>query len=230
MPSPRLHWPTIVFAFVLSAAFTAVCWWAAGIGLGLFFGSAAVVATLAGPLSLAGMDRWNRLLAWAAVVDGAGTVLLVATLLSVVTLTQWLWCYLILCVFAFALAGIAAALGRLFRSAAVGAAMSIVIGYAWLAWPIALAPQIDSPASRDIARTIIAAHPWMAMNRVLLDFGDWPHATLAYYHTTLKDMGEAIPKTILPCVIVHLLLGAVFLWLGARRGAIAFVNRLEYRL
>lgn len=214
MPSPRLHWPTIVFAFLLSAAFTAGCWWAAGIGLGLFFGSAAAVATLAGPLSLAGSDRWNRLLAWAAVVDGAGTVLLIATFLSVVTLTQWLWCYLVLCASAFALAGIAAALGRLFRSPAAGATMSIVIGYAWLAWPIALAPQIDSSLSRDVARTAIAAHPWMAMNRVLLDFGDWAHSTVAYNHSTLQSLGEAIPKTILPCVVVHLLLGAAFLWLG----------------
>src|SRR5512133_2564417 len=99
----RISWATIAFGFLLSAAFAAACWWTAGVGLGLFFGSVAVVATLAGPLSLAGNDKWNRTLSWAAAVDGAGTVLLVAAAVSVVTFGQWLSCYLVLCAFAVAL-------------------------------------------------------------------------------------------------------------------------------
>src|SRR5262249_47984788 len=108
-------------------------------------------------------------------------------------------CYLVLIAFSLALIGL---------SRSIGMIATLMISLAWLGWPIWLTPYINGA----IAGWLTPAHPILAVNRVLISWGFWTEQRLMYQWGRLgQDVPYTLPRTIWPCVILHLLVAATVL-------------------
>ena len=193
--------------FVLAAVAIACCYAAAGMSLGFFLGPV-VAVTLILPVM---MPRLSPLLAAIFVagtmVDTIGIAWLLAVPGPQLTFPQWLACYVVLAAYAFAL---------LAATRALTAPVAFILGLLWLAWPVWTSPFLTV----ELARWLTPAHPLMATNRVVLHMGAWLEQPLMYRHTTLnQDVPYTLPRSIWPCVFVHVVIGLLLLtpaWLKAR--------------
>lgn len=187
-------WP-----FILAAAATSLCYAAAGGTLGFYLGPVMAV-TLILPVMVAGHARLiGATIAAGAMLDAVGLAWLLAAFGPNLTFLQWLQCYLLLAAYAFALMAL---------TRATAAWVAVVLGVAWLTWPLWTAPFLDI----TLARWLTPAHPLMAINRVVLDHGVWMEQPLMYRHATLgQDVPYALPRSIWPCVLVHTLIGLLLL-------------------
>ncbi|MEA2710242.1 MAG: hypothetical protein QOF78_2843, partial [Phycisphaerales bacterium] len=140
-----------------------------------------------------------------AMVDALGVACLFAVFGPQITFVQWLECYLVLAAYAFALTAL---------SRATAAWVAVLVGIAWLTWPIWTAPFLDI----GVARWLTPAHPLMAINSIVLNHGVWLEQPLMYRFTTLnQDVPYALPRSIWPCAIVHVFIGLMLLAPGALR-------------
>jgi len=240
MGLPRIVWGAMCVALIASAA----CYAAAGPTLGLFFGGMVFACLLMPPLSLIGRALAHRLLIAAAVCDGIALVWIATLFNSPVTFVQLLLCYALLIGSCAALVGMTCAISRLASlphlarrehtpgdprcehrglnevsddstADVVAAAIVVSLGLLWLTCPIWL------PASTGTRIDgLLAVHPLFAINGVLNDLGLWTQQPLAYrYLFTLgQDVPYTLPRSILPCAGVHLLLGLAALGLAGVRG------------
>ncbi|GEM_PF-801486 len=212
-PSPRLlvcFFPLIV----LSLLGTLGCYWAAGPSLGLFFGGF-LVATLLAPAAAVSPGRMiPRLIA---VTVGIAVVWTIALLQTPDTAGQWALLVLVLAAYAIAMAGVALAAMRLGLGSVIASAVAMVLGLAWLSWPIWLAPQFDRLSTTFIDR-LVAVHPPLVANGVLAAEPPWTHRTLAYHLTRLnQDIPTALPTSVIPCVALHLAIGGMLMALSVIR-------------
>lgn len=112
--------------------------------------------------------------------------------------------------FSTAAGGLSALAARLLeRSAATLATM--LLGGAWLFWPLAIAQRPPMLA------TLVLLHPPLAINAAAIDLGIWTQRPGAYRITRLgQDIPYALPSGVTPCVAAHALLGAGLLALRGR--------------
>lgn len=200
--------------FVLSFLSTLACFWAAGPSLGLFFGGF-FVATFLTPAAAVSPGRTiPRLIA---VIVGIAVVWTIVLFQTPDTAGQWALLVLVLAAYAMAMAGVALAAMRLGAGSVVASAVAMVLGLAWLTWPIWLAPQFDHLSTTFINR-LAAVHPPLVANGVLSSEPPWTQRTLAYHLTRLnQDIPTALPTSVIPCVALHLAVGGVLLSLSAIR-------------
>lgn len=193
--------------FSLAAAAAGLCYAAAGETLGFYLGPIMAVTFILPVIIGAHARHFDALVAAGAIVDAVGVAWLLAVFGPNLTLAQWLQCYLLLAAYAFALTAL---------TRAAAAWVAVIVGVAWLTWPLWTAPFLDI----TIARWLTPAHPLMAINRVVLDLGVWMEQPLMYGHATLgQDVPYTLPRSIWPCVAVHVVIGLLLLapgWWRAR--------------
>jgi len=152
-----------------------------------------------------------------AVTVGIAVVWTIALLQTPDTAGQWALLVLVLAAYAIAMAGVALAAMRLGLGSVIASAVAMVLGLAWLSWPIWLAPQFDRLSTTFIDR-LVAVHPPLVANGVLAAEPPWTHRTLAYHLTRLnQDIPTALPTSVIPCVALHLAIGGMLMALSVIR-------------
>jgi hypothetical protein len=193
--------------FVLAVVLAGLCYAMAGGSLGVWLCGVAIVMLLVPAAALTERLWLERAAAGGGVVDGVAVVWLVAVMRTEVGLLAWLQCYVLLAAVAFAVWGLALMLVRARLAAVYAAAIGVMAGVAWLAWPVWLAPW----AGEQAAALLVPAHPLFAINAVVIELGIWTQQAIAYGLVTLgQDVPYALPGSIWPAVLLHVLLGGVF--------------------
>lgn len=192
----------ISFLFILSAALFLLCR-SIATTLPLYFCAFAIITLILPPATLSQSTLLRQALCAAAPVDAIALLLLPALFSGTIILTQWLLFYVLLTVFAAALWGCARLLAALRIAPPLAAALTIVIFFAWLTWPLWTSALLTAPA----AAWLIPPHPIFAVNSLLHPpLGIWTENPLAYRLTTLnQDIPYTLPSTILPALLAHAL-------------------------
>ncbi len=214
----RLRWlAPIGIAFALSLAFAWTCRQVAGDTLGLFFGGIGIATILVPPLALAG-GRWAaRAMMLAAVVAGVALVWLAPVLNSVITAPEWLRAVAILVSYAVALFGVCTLLARLRIAPALASALTMIVFFAWLSWPVWMAPCLTGANRESTVAALVAPHPLFTLNGALSRAMPvpWVQHILAYRLTNIgDDIVYEMPKGINRCTLLHALVGTTLIALA----------------
>jgi hypothetical protein len=202
---------------LLSALSAVACYASAGPTLGVFLGGVLFVTLLIPPLVLAN-DTWQtRLVALAAVLLPFWIGGLVATIRSQAYVREWAPSCVVLTSYAVALSGLSAGLRLTRLPAFVCAAIVTVSGLAWLTWPIYMSRAWEGTASAARIAPFVTLNPALVINGQLhRALGVWTEQSIAYHLTDLsQNVPYTLPRSILPCVLTHLLFGSALLALSA---------------
>jgi hypothetical protein len=180
--------------------------WAAGRGLPLFFGAILLTVFYVPALTIAEppLFRWIPPLTAAIGITFCWFTSLHFVDASIIDLFR---CALICLTFTFALAGIAAALSRIYIPPSTAAFLVTIVALLWLTWPVWLSHAL----TQSRVNLLTPAHPLLAINGVLHHLGSWDRATLAYQRLTIlnQDIPYTLPRSIFPTVTLHTLIAAV---------------------
>jgi hypothetical protein len=215
-----------VIAFPLSvAALSAIaCYRAAGPTLGLFLGLLVFVALLVPPILAAARETGERLTSLTVIVVPLVITWLIASWHNEMRLSEWAASSLVLAAFAVGLSGLSAALSVTRIGRHTAGLVVVLLGLAWLTWPIWLSRTWDGEASSRWVNPLVALHPGLAINYPHL--GQWAEQSIAYHLTDLnQNVPYAPPRTVAACVVFHLVIGAGLLvmsgWVERRRARVA---------
>jgi hypothetical protein len=223
---PRRRWREAAKAFLpallLALLSTAIASGLLGASLGLFFAGIFVCALLVPPVTVAEEDWAHGLLAAGGAWLGVSLVWLEVTLrgrlpgYAYPEITDTLACVVIAAAFVLALAGIAILLCHVRVPRALASFLTTLLALAWLAWPVWASPWLGG--HDRLVAALVGPHPMLAINAVLQHMGLWNQQPLAYNLTVLnQDAYFPLPRSILPAVGVHTIIGAVCL-IPALRG------------
>lgn len=194
--------------FILSGACAALCYALSGPSLNLYIGSILFATLIAPALTLAEPTPMRQFIAAGSVVDGVGLVWLVAALQSATTLWQWLMCYVLLACYVAAIGALAVLLVRMKFNRIPASAIVVILGLAWLTWPVWLSPWLDE----RMASWLVPAHPLLAINGELVHLGVWGEQTVAYRLTNLgQHVSYRLPSGVGFASLVHLLIASAIL-------------------
>jgi hypothetical protein len=192
---------------------------ASGIGcacrgtLGVFIGSLLAVTILVPPTVLAVAGLRKRLVTVTMSVGPLALLWLLTAQRTGTTVGEWAASTTVMVAYALALAGVAVGLQRARLSAVVSAALTVVIGVAWLTWPIWLSPTWDGEASANRVNGFVALHPALSVS--LPHLGQWAEQSLAYHLTDLnQNVPYHPPQTVWGCVVFHGLVALVLIGLS----------------
>src|SRR5688572_3398846 len=176
---------------LLSALSAVACYVSAGTSLGVFLGGVIMVTLLVPPLVLADGGWRTRLIVLGAILLPVWATWLVATVNSQVYVREWMACCIVVTAYASALAGLTVGL-RLTRLPAVGcAAITVVLGLAWLTWPIYMSRSWEGTSSTDIVSLFARFNPALVINgQVFRAMGLWTEQSIAY---RLTDLSQNVP-------------------------------------
>jgi hypothetical protein len=197
----------------MSLAGSAACYWAAGPTLGVFFGGLFVATFLTPGAVLA--ER--KLAVIAAVVGPIAGVWLAAALQAGDPIGQWVEVTIVLTAYSLTLGGTAAGLARCGLPKILAAAGAIMLGLAWLTWPVWLSPALERGFGERVVQFLVKIHPPLVANGVLTHEPAWTERSIAYHLTDLdQDVPVRLPNGIGACVAAHGVLGAGLWWAAAR--------------
>ena len=201
--------PGAGFGLALGIASMGVCWIVIGSGIGLFFGGIIFAALLVPPLVLGEEKLTRRILVAIGVNVGIAIVWLGSVGFSSQTVSQFILCYVALFAWCLALAGLSILLRSLLRRAIPASCVAIVIGIMWLSWPIWLAQYL--PEHQGLVEYLVPPHPLFLVNSVLKDQGIWSERPIAYrYLFTLgQDVPYELPRSVVPMIALHGLIGGI---------------------
>ena len=195
--------------------------WACGGTLGVYVGALLAVTMLIPPTVSATRSLRDRLLVVLLVVAPFAAAWLTTARRTNTTMGEWAASSAVVLAYAMALAGIVSVLPHLRLSAIVSAALTVVLGLAWLTWPIWLSRTWDGEASSGWVNRLVAVHPGLSVS--LPHLGHWDEQSLAYHLTDLnQSVSYAPPHSVWGCVLLHALIGAALFSLSvlvARRNA-----------
>jgi len=205
---PGRPWYALGFSFVLSLIFS--IWFAVVIGrnLGVFFGGLVLVCILAPLIVVAEQDLSRRISMAIGIVAAIAIVWLSCVFNDTITLWEWSRATLVLLIYTFAVAALAALLARIH----IPPAAVVIVSLAWLSWPIWLAPALRGrDSSERIAACLVAANPIFALQGALSQSFNvpWAQYRIAYRLTNIgDDIPYQMPTSILLCVMIHGLIAA----------------------
>jgi hypothetical protein len=174
--------------------------------LGLFLGGLGVVTLIGPALVLAEPTAARRGWAFAGMVIGVSAVWWWGGRRAEVTPAEWLACAAVACAYAAAIVGVGGALERLRMNAVLASAISVVLGCAWLTWPIWMAPWLSGGRGERIVAALVAPHPVFAINTALRRAmpTPWAQHRYAYQWTNIgDDIRYSMPASPWPCIGVH---------------------------
>jgi hypothetical protein len=198
-----------------SLAGCAACWWAAGTSLGLFLGGLFVVTFLTPAAILGQKNLRGTICGLAAVAGPIAAVWLIATLRTSDTIGHWIAATTVLLTYAISIAGIAVFLNACKWPEIFAAAVAIVIGLAWLTWPVWFSVTLEKTASNAAVENIVKLHPPLVINGILTRTPAWTEMSIAYHLTNLnQDVPIRLPSSVFACAALHGMIG-IGLWLAA---------------
>ena len=206
-----------LIAGTLALAFTAISYWLCGATLGLLLCGLFAAGLLIALLDDAPSTWMHRVILAAFIVDGVAVVWLTRVFLSPITFPQWLQAYIVL----LAVGGSVLAL----RMMLIDHRIVVFLFTAWFVSPVALAHAMLASGGETLVGILTQVHPLLAMNRILIEQGAWTNSDLAYRLLTPlgQDVAYALPESIWPCVLAHILLTAAgcasAIWIGRRHRA-----------
>jgi hypothetical protein len=144
---------------------------------------------------------------------------LIATWQTETLFRECLACLAVLITYATALAGLSGGFRAIRLSATPSAALTIVLGLAWLTWPIWLSRTWNGEASAPAIARWSSVHPALVIQ--IPNLGAWPEQSIAYHLTDLnQNVSYEAPPSVWKCVLAHGIAGALLLgfatWLPAR--------------
>jgi hypothetical protein len=206
----RAHYQSI-FLLLISSAATLACYIACGPGLGLFFGGLFVATLLIPAAALARTKLVHALDSVAAIILGIAGVWIVAVVRTEDTTIQWFLVVITLAAYGLALGGLARAIHRFYVPDVFAAAVVVILGIAWMCWPVWLAPHLSKSTSDRTINLMVSLHPPLVINGVLLGEPPWTERTIAYQLTNLnQDIPMQLPTSALLGTVINLILGAGF--------------------
>jgi hypothetical protein len=220
MPVTRRLLSVALAPLVFSLIGGVACYASAGPTLGLFLGGLIIVTLLIPPLTLSEALSASRMITLSATLLPLCVIWLVATFMSDPEqrphITEWLAACAILIAYAIALAGLSVAFRLTIRSAIPSAALTVIIGLAWLTWPIWASSTWSGGASEVAVARKIAVHPGLAINGQLSrPLGNWTEQSLAYHLTELgQSVNFILPQSAWPSILLHSLIGLPLLILA----------------
>ena len=111
--------------------------------------------------------------------------------------------------------GIALILARARLPVVFAAAVAIVLGLAWLTWPIWLSTNLVNGGLSGAVQKLVKVSPPLTINGILTNEPAWTERSLAYHFTDLnQDVPIQLPANAGACAALHGSLGFV-LWLAA---------------
>jgi hypothetical protein len=193
---------------VLAALAMLLCWHVAGNSLGFFFGGF-FVAVLVAPAAIFSAE---------CVRSGILPVALTALAIAVVWLAgvnrdeasfgEWLELGLIVLCVSFALAGLSGLLGR-YLGQTIAIAVVVLLGLAWLTWPVWLCTYLAKSGSQKTADVLVEISPLLTTNGVLKNESPISERTVAYQLTNLnQDIAMSLPDSPWKCAGFHALIAA----------------------
>lgn len=210
----RISWRALLPALVFSLLATLWCWWELGAGLAFLLCSA-MLASLYAPLLVSVEVGWNRVASAVAAIGGVALVWAVATTAMDVSFAQWLRCTLVLGAFVIALGGFVSLLSLARIPPPLASFLTTTVALLWLTWPVWLSPAL----TQQRVDWLVPAHPLLALNGVVAHLGSWDRMPIAYRSLTVlnQDIPYHLPRSILPAVILHIVIGIPGLVLSVRR-------------
>jgi hypothetical protein len=191
---------------------SAACGWAAAGSLGLFFGGLFTVTFLTPAGVLQQKTRVAAIGGLTAVVGPVAGTWLIAVFESADTIGQWVEATMVLAAYALMISGIALALARVKLPTVFAAGLAILLGLAWLAWPVWISGTLVRGGFGGIVQNLVWLHPPLAINGILTGEPAWTERSLAYHLTDLnQDVPIRLPANAAACLAVHGVLGLV-LW------------------
>jgi hypothetical protein len=226
--APRELLRTVLPPLLLAGVVTLLAYAATSPTTGFFFAGLVVVTLLTPPLVLAEGTRLQQLLCAASIISSVALVWLLALGEPSITASDWLRADAVLVGYGFALWGLAASLRRLISTASAGLTFSatvaqattIAVALAWLAWPVWLSPWLAG--HERLVGLLAAPHPLLALDAVLRASGPpWSERYFMYNFLTVlnQDVAYELPRSIVPSVLLHAVIGAIALLLGRGRNA-----------
>jgi hypothetical protein len=199
-----------------SLAGCAACWWAAGTSLGLFFGGLFLVTFLTPAAILEQKEFRGIALSLAASVGPIAATWLIADLKTSDTIGQWIEATTVLIAYTLAIAGIAVLLSACKLPEIFAAAIAIILGLAWLTWPVWLSATLVNHEANSAVENLVKLHPPLVINGILTGEPAWTEMSLAYHLTNLnQDVPIRLPSSVIPCAALHAIIGIGF-WLAAK--------------
>jgi hypothetical protein len=196
-------------AFVASAAASVLTRAVAGPTLGVFVAGGVLCAAALPGLVLVARTRFQRFLLCSAVVDGFAVVWLALWLRGEFTLVQALLAYVVHATFGLAVAGLAVLAKKALRVDALASAAVTLLAFAWLSWPIWLAPALRSEWGADVVAWLTPIYPPLVFQSVAPQLGDFTHGPLSYALMNLgQDVPYALPTSVWWCAAVHVIFAA----------------------
>jgi hypothetical protein len=213
-PNDEREFVGLLALVAISLGAVAACWWAAGNSLGLFFGGL-FVATFLTPAAVLGSGNLARAIGGLATVLGPiAIVWLIPVLKGSDTPGQWAQTVLVLAAYSGAVGGVALVLERAKCPVVFAAAAAIVIGLAWLTWPIWLSSILVGRGMGGTVQHLVGVHPPLVINGILTNEPAWTERSLAYHLTDLnQDVPIRLPANAAACTALHGILG-LLLWIG----------------
>ena len=194
------------FPSLLTIGLMLACYGAAGATLGLFLGGIAVATVVTPGVVLAEENWFGRLVAWAGVVDALMIVWLAPLIGGVISIGDWGEAVCVGVAYAAALGAVALCLRGVRVPAVMAAGVTVVMGLAWLAWPVWMAPWLTGDNREATVAWLVWGHPVFALNGAMLEaFGQpWAQMKVAYRLTNLgDDIAYEMPRGVWACVGVH---------------------------
>ncbi|HEX4056592.1 MAG TPA: hypothetical protein VHX86_20215 [Tepidisphaeraceae bacterium] len=144
----------------------------------------------------------------AAVAGPVAAVWLAAVFRTHGTIAQWFETIWVLSAYALAIGAIALVLAAMRFPEIFAAAVAIVIGVAWLTWPVWLSSNLVNRGATRIVNDLVKVHPPLVINGILINEPAWTERSIAYHLTDLnQDVPVALPSGPAACVAVHALIG-----------------------
>jgi hypothetical protein len=214
IPNPNDGNVLVRFGCLIGAtiACCVACWWAAGFSLGLFFGGL-FIATFLLPTAVLEQPGVGRMIAgFLAIILPIAAAWIFAVQKTADTIGQVLQSIAVLLFFGLAIAGIALALRRVRLPSIFAAAAAIVLGLAWLSWPVWLSALLVSNDMEGVVRALVWVHPPLVINGILTAEPAWTEHSVAYHLSDLnQDVAIDLPRNCAACAALHGAFGLV-LW------------------
>jgi hypothetical protein len=146
----------------------------------------------------------TKLLAVAVLTATISAVWLVAVFKSPASITEWFQLTLELFAYSACSGSVAAALIKLKFDSTLAFAFAVILGLAWLTWPIWLSSTLVESGAQSTTSLLVKLHPPLVANGVLEYESPWTEKTLAYSLTNLnQDLPIQLPSSAWVSILAH---------------------------
>jgi len=199
-------WIEVAAALLGGVAVTAIAGIVAGPSLGMVLGGLFAAVILLPPLAAVRRSLRQRAAISAAMIGGIAIAWLALIGPGRATFFQWSLLVLLLASFAAALASLTVAVESLTASSTLAAAAGVVVGVAWLTWPIWLSPALAKGGSPRLIHILVETHPGLVANGLLTFTTPWTEQAVAYRLTVLdQDVAIQLPGNPLAAILANCL-------------------------